>query len=47
MISSELPEVVNMSDRVMVMSNGVVTAVLSREELSQEKIMKFATQLVV
>jgi ABC-type sugar transport system ATPase subunit len=47
MISSELPEVVNMSDRVIVMSNGVITATLPREELSQERIMKFATQLVV
>ena len=46
MISSELPEVINMSDRVIVMSNGVITACLPREELSQEKIMKFATQLV-
>ncbi|MDR1251962.1 MAG: sugar ABC transporter ATP-binding protein [Treponema sp.] len=47
MISSELPEVINMSDRVIVMSNGTITACLSREELSQEKIMKFATQLVI
>jgi len=47
MISSELPEVINMSDRVIVMSNGVITATLPREELSQEKIMKFATQFVV
>jgi ribose transport system ATP-binding protein len=47
MISSELPEVINMSDRVIVMSNGAITACMSREELSQEKIMKYATQLVV
>ena len=46
MISSELPEVINMSDRVIVMSNGLITALLPREELSQERIMKFATQLV-
>jgi len=46
MVSSELPEVINMSDRVIVMSNGVITALLPREELSQERIMKFATQLV-
>ncbi|MDR1108735.1 MAG: sugar ABC transporter ATP-binding protein [Spirochaetaceae bacterium] len=46
MISSELPEVINMSDRVIVMSNGTITACLPREELSQEKIMKYATQLV-
>jgi ribose transport system ATP-binding protein len=47
MISSELPEVVNMADRVIVMSAGRVTACLPREELSQEKIMKCATQFTV
>ena len=47
MISSELPEVINMSDRVIVMSNGHITTCLPREELSQEKIMKYATQFVV
>jgi ribose transport system ATP-binding protein len=47
MISSELPEVINMSDRVIVMSNGVITACLPKEELSQEEIMKYATQFVV
>jgi ABC-type sugar transport system ATPase subunit len=46
MISSELPEVINMSDRVIVMRNGAVTACLPREDLSQEKIMKYATQFV-
>jgi ribose transport system ATP-binding protein len=44
MISSELPEVINMSNRVNVMSGGRITACLSREELSQETIMKYATQ---
>jgi ribose transport system ATP-binding protein len=47
MISSELPEVINMSDRVIVMSNGHITTCLPREELSQERIMKYATQFVV
>ncbi|MDR1574750.1 MAG: sugar ABC transporter ATP-binding protein [Treponema sp.] len=47
MISSELPEVINMADRVMVMSAGRITACLPREELSQEKIMKHATQFIV
>ncbi|GHV74855.1 monosaccharide-transporting ATPase [Spirochaetia bacterium] len=46
MISSELPEVINMSDRVIVMSGGRITACLPREELSQEQIMKYATQFV-
>ena len=46
MISSELPEVINMSDRVVVMSNGKITGCLSREGLTQEKIMHHATQFV-
>jgi ribose transport system ATP-binding protein len=46
MISSELPEVINMSDRVNVMSGGRITACLPREDLSQERIMKYATQFV-
>lgn len=47
MISSELPEVINMSDRVVVMSNGRITGCLSREGLTQEKIMHHATQFVI
>lgn len=44
MISSELPEVLGMSDRVLVMREGRMTAQLSREEATQEKILHFATQ---
>lgn len=43
MISSELPEILGMSDRVMVMREGRISGELSREELSQEAIMKLAT----
>ncbi|MDF2612285.1 MAG: ABC-type sugar transport system, ATPase component [Clostridia bacterium] len=43
MISSELPEVINMSDRVLVMHGGQITGELQKEELEQEKIMKLAT----
>jgi ABC-type sugar transport system ATPase subunit len=43
MISSDLPEVMNMSDRVMVMYGGEVTGVLEREEFTQERIIKLAT----
>ncbi|WP_069999707.1 sugar ABC transporter ATP-binding protein [Cellulosilyticum sp. I15G10I2] len=43
MISSELPEVINMSDRVVVMCNGRITGCLDRSGLSQEKIMHLAT----
>ncbi|MCF7943509.1 MAG: sugar ABC transporter ATP-binding protein [Spirochaetia bacterium] len=44
MISSELPEVINMSDRVQVMCNGRISGCLSHAELSQERIMQLATQ---
>lgn len=44
MISSELPEIINMSDRVYVMCNGKITGCLSHEEVTQEKIMKLATK---
>lgn len=43
MISSELPEILGMSDRILVMAEGEETAVLEREEANEEKIMKFAT----
>lgn len=43
LISSELPEVLGMSDRIMVMAEGKITGQLSREEATQEKIMTLAT----
>ena len=44
MISSELPEIINMSDRVYVMCDGRLTGCISYDEdLSQEAIMKLAT----
>ncbi len=43
MISSELPEILGMSDRIMVMSQGRLAGILSKEEATQEKIMKLAT----
>ena len=43
MISSELPEIINMSDRVYVMAGGAVKGCLTHEEASQEKIMALAT----
>ena len=45
MISSELPEIINMSDRVIVMRSGEISAVLEREDLSQEKIMRYAVNI--
>lgn len=44
MISSELPEILGMSDRILVLSKGRQTALLSKEEAAQETIMKFAMQ---
>lgn len=43
MISSELPEILGMSDRILVMHEGKITGVLSRSEATQEKIMHLAT----
>lgn len=43
MVSSELPEVLGMSDRVMVVREGSVRGIISREESNQENIMTLAT----
>ena len=41
-ISSELPEVMAMSDRIMVIRDGQIVLECLREEATQEKIMKNA-----
>jgi len=43
MISSELPEILKMSDRILVMREGRIAGELSREEATQERIMMLAT----
>ena len=43
MISSTLPEVLRMSDRILVMRRGRQAAILEAREASQETIMKYAT----
>ncbi|UNL85404.1 sugar ABC transporter ATP-binding protein [Priestia koreensis] len=43
MVSSELPEVLGMSDRILVIHEGKLTGELSRAEANQEKIMTYAT----
>ena len=43
MISSDLPEVINMSDRVAVMYKGEIQKILKKDEVSQETIMNYAT----
>ena len=42
MISSEMPEILGMSDRIVVMCEGKVTGELRREEATQEEILKLA-----
>ena len=42
MISSEMPEILGMSDRIIVMCDGKITGELSREEASQELILQKA-----
>lgn len=43
MISSELPEILGMSDRVLVMREGYITGEFTRGEVTQEKVMAAAT----
>ena len=45
MVSSELNEIINMCDRVLVMSDGRITGELDRSEFTQELIMSFATTM--
>jgi ABC-type sugar transport system ATPase subunit len=47
MISSDLPEVLQMSDRLLVMHQGRVTGCLSRAEATQEQVMRYATDTVL
>lgn len=42
MISSEMPEILGMSDRILVMCEGRVSGILDRREATQEKLMEMA-----
>lgn len=46
MVSSELPELLGMCDRIYIMCQGKITGCISKEEFSQETIMRYATGLV-
>jgi ABC-type sugar transport system ATPase subunit len=46
MVSSEMPEILAMSDRILVMHEGRITGILGRAEATQEKIMALASGLV-
>ncbi|MDO4649463.1 MAG: sugar ABC transporter ATP-binding protein [Eubacteriales bacterium] len=45
LVSSEMEEVINLSDRILVMCDGQITGELSKEEVSQEKIMNLASEV--
>jgi len=44
-VSSELPELLGICDRILVMSNGTITGEFSKEEFNQEAIMSAATKI--
>jgi rhamnose transport system ATP-binding protein len=46
MISSELPEVLGMADRVLVLHEGRIAAELSREQATEDTVMRAASGLV-
>ncbi|HNA89367.1 MAG TPA: D-xylose ABC transporter ATP-binding protein, partial [Anaerolineales bacterium] len=43
MISSELPEILGMSDRIYIVASGRIAGELQAQEATQEKIMQLAT----
>lgn len=47
LVSSDLPEIINMCDNVCVVHEGKIVKQLAREELSQESIMQYATGGIV
>jgi methyl-galactoside transport system ATP-binding protein len=46
MVSSELPELLGVCDRILVMSNGYLTGIVDAKKTNQEEIMKMAAQRV-
>jgi ABC-type sugar transport system ATPase subunit len=47
MVSSELPELLNMSDRIIVMREGVIVGEMSSDEATEQKVIKLATEEAV
>ena len=45
-MTSEMEELMGMSDRILVMAEGRITGELDREEFDQEVIMSYASKLV-
>ena len=46
MISSEMPELLGISDRIMVMCEGRVTGILNKDEADEVKIMNYSTKFI-
>jgi ABC-type sugar transport system ATPase subunit len=44
MVSSELPELISVADKILVMQEGRMRGILSKEEMTQERVMSLATQ---
>ena len=44
MISSEMPELLGVTDRILVMSNGKVAGIVNTKETSQEEILKLTAK---
>jgi ABC-type sugar transport system ATPase subunit len=44
MVSSELPELISVADRILVMQEGRMKGIVSKEEATQERVMSLATQ---
>ena len=47
LISSEMEEILNLSDRIIVMCEGRLSGELSKEEATQERVMEFASEVAV
>ncbi|MBM7622610.1 sugar ABC transporter ATP-binding protein [Sporohalobacter salinus] len=45
LISSEMEELIGMSDRIMVLAEGEITGMLEKEEFSQEQILNYASKI--
>ena len=47
LVSSEMEEIINLSDRILVMCEGQINGCLTKEEATQEKIMNLASEVQV
>ena len=46
MISSEMPELIGVTDRILVMSNGKVAGIVDSKNTTQEEIMKLSAKFI-